>query len=49
MTAALLLLLKVSVGLLILAIGMGSTYSDLAYLWRRTRAASLRTARVSGT
>jgi BASS family bile acid:Na+ symporter len=35
MTAALLLLLKVSVGLLILAIGMGSTFSDLAYLWRR--------------
>ena len=35
MTEGLLLLLKVSVGLLILAIGMGSTFSDLAYLWRR--------------
>lgn len=35
MTEGLLLMLKVSVGLLILAIGMGSTFSDLAYLWRR--------------
>jgi len=35
MTAWLLLTLKVSVGALILAIGMGSTFSDLTYLWRR--------------
>jgi len=35
MTAALLILLKVSVGLLILAVGMGATASDLGYLWRR--------------
>lgn len=35
MTEALLTLLKLSVGALILAIGMGSTFSDLAYLWRR--------------
>jgi BASS family bile acid:Na+ symporter len=31
----LLTLLKVSVSVLILAIGMGSTFSDLTYLWRR--------------
>jgi predicted Na+-dependent transporter len=35
MTEALLTILKLSVGALILAIGMGSTFSDLAYLWRR--------------
>lgn len=35
MTTWLLLTLKVSVGALILAIGMGSTFSDLTYLWRR--------------
>jgi BASS family bile acid:Na+ symporter len=35
MTEALLLLVKVSVGVLILAIGMGSTFADLTYLWRR--------------
>ena len=35
MTEALLLLLKLSVGALILAIGMGSTFSDLTYLWKR--------------
>lgn len=35
MTETLLTILKLSVGALILAIGMGSTFSDLAYLWRR--------------
>lgn len=35
MTETLLTLLKMSVGALILAIGMGSTFSDLSYLWRR--------------
>ena len=35
MTETLLTLLKLSVGALILAIGMGSTFSDLAFLWRR--------------
>jgi predicted Na+-dependent transporter len=34
-TETLLTILKLSVGALILAIGMGSTFSDLAYLWRR--------------
>jgi BASS family bile acid:Na+ symporter len=35
MTATLLLLLKLSVGGIILAIGMDSTPRDMAYLWRR--------------
>ena len=35
MTEALLLLVKVSVGVLILAIGMGATLADLTYMWRR--------------
>ena len=35
MTGILLLALKVSVGALIVAIGMGSTPADLGYLWRR--------------
>jgi bile acid:Na+ symporter, BASS family len=35
MTAWLLVTLKLAVGALILAIGMGSTFSDLTYLWRR--------------
>lgn len=35
MTATLLLLLKLSVALIILAIGMDSTPRDMAYLWRR--------------
>ena len=34
-TKALLLLLKVSVGALILAIGMSTTFTDVTYLWRR--------------
>ncbi len=37
MTVVLLLLVKVSVGALILAIGLGATLSDIAYLWRRPR------------
>ncbi len=37
MTAVLLLLVKVSIGALILAIGIGATLSDLLYLWRRPR------------
>ena len=35
MTQALLLLVKISVGALILAIGMGATLVDLTYVWRR--------------
>ena len=35
MTFALLLTLKLAVGLLIFAIGLGSTLQDLTYLWRR--------------
>ena len=35
MTEILLVLLKASVGLLILAIGLGATFADLGYLWRR--------------
>lgn len=35
MTAALLLVLKLSVALLIFAIGLGSTTADFGYLWRR--------------
>jgi bile acid:Na+ symporter, BASS family len=35
MMEILLTLLRVSVSVLILAIGMGSTFSDLTYLWRR--------------
>jgi Sodium Bile acid symporter family len=35
MTEVLLLLVKISVGALILAIGMGATVADLAYVWRR--------------
>ncbi len=35
MTEALLVSLKISVGVLIFAIGLGSTLSDLSYLWRR--------------
>ena len=35
MTEVLLLLVKVSVGVLILAIGMGATLTDLTYMWRR--------------
>ncbi|MEN8175783.1 MAG: bile acid:sodium symporter [Pseudomonadota bacterium] len=35
MTSALILVLKLSVGAIILAIGMGSRLSDLAYLWKR--------------
>ena len=35
MTETLLLLLKASVGMLILAVGMGSTLADLTYVWRR--------------
>ncbi len=35
MTATLLLLLKISVGIIILAIGMDSTPREIAYLWRR--------------
>jgi BASS family bile acid:Na+ symporter len=35
MAEILLLTLKTSVGVLILAIGMGSTFGDLTYLWRR--------------
>jgi bile acid:Na+ symporter, BASS family len=34
-TKALLLLLKVSVGALLLAIGMSTTFTAVAYLWRR--------------
>ena len=37
MTETLMLLLKLSVGVLILAIGMGATFADLGYLWRRPR------------
>ena len=37
MTETLTLLLKLSVGVLILAIGMGATFADLGYLWRRPR------------
>ena len=37
MTATLLLLLKISVGIIILAIGMDSTPRDMAYLWQRPR------------
>ncbi len=35
MTTTLLLLLKISVGIIILAIGMDSTLGEIAYLWRR--------------
>ena len=35
MTEALLLLVKVSVGVLLLAIGMGATVADFTYVWRR--------------
>jgi predicted Na+-dependent transporter len=35
MTEVLLLLVKISVGALILAIGMGATFADLTYMWRR--------------
>ena len=35
MTELLLVALKVSVGLLILGIGLGSTFADLLYIWRR--------------
>lgn len=35
MTTTLLLLLKISVGIIILAIGMDSTLREIAYLWRR--------------
>ncbi len=35
MTEALLILVKVSVGVLILAIGMGATVADITYVWRR--------------
>ena len=35
MTLALLVTLKVAVGLLIFAIGLGSTVQDVTYLWRR--------------
>jgi bile acid:Na+ symporter, BASS family len=35
MTHTLLLLVKISVGVLILAIGMGATLADLTYVWRR--------------
>ena len=35
MTEALLVLLKIAVGTLIFAIGMGSTLADVTYLWRR--------------
>ena len=35
MAEALLLLVKISVGALILAIGMGATLADLIYVWRR--------------
>jgi bile acid:Na+ symporter, BASS family len=35
MTAMLIVTLKLAVGALILAIGMGSTLSDMTYLWRR--------------
>jgi hypothetical protein len=35
MTQALILLVKIAVGVLILAIGMGATVADLAYVWRR--------------
>ncbi len=35
MTEILAILLKISVGLLILAIGLGATFADLGYLWRR--------------
>ena len=35
MTAVLLLLVKVAVGVLILAIGMGATVANLTYVWRR--------------
>ncbi len=35
MTELLLIALKVSVGVLILAIGLGSTFADLLYIWRR--------------
>lgn len=35
MTTLLLLLLKISVGIIILAIGMDSTLREIAYLWRR--------------
>jgi BASS family bile acid:Na+ symporter len=37
MTAALLIALKLSVAALILAIGMGATFADLGWLWRRPR------------
>jgi predicted Na+-dependent transporter len=35
MTETLVTLLKISIGVLMVAIGMGSTLSDLTYLWRR--------------
>ena len=35
MTETLLILLKIAVGTLIFAIGMGSTLADVTYLWRR--------------
>ena len=35
MTELLLVALKVSVGLLILGIGLGSTFADLLYIWLR--------------
>jgi predicted Na+-dependent transporter len=35
MTELLLVALKVSVGVLILAIGLGATFADLLYIWRR--------------
>lgn len=35
MTELLLIALKVSVGVLILAIGLGSTFADVLYIWRR--------------
>lgn len=35
MTTLLLIALKVAVGVLILAIGLGSTFADLLYIWRR--------------
>ncbi len=35
MTELLLIALKASVGVLILAIGLGSTFADLLYIWRR--------------
>jgi len=35
MADTLLLLIKLSVGAMILAVGMGATFADVAYLWRR--------------